>query len=92
MTLPPLPDPAVPHSQLVDGALNGVFGPLFSAGQMHAYARAAVDQYGQTLWNACAQTGEVERNKLRARLMEMHERDKDRHNYWHCAVVELFGA
>ncbi len=34
----------------------------------------------------------IERDKLRARLMEMHERDNERHNYWHCAVVELFGA
>ena len=47
---------------------------------------------GQTLWNACARAGEVERDKLRAKLLEMHERDKYRHNFWQCAVVELFGA
>jgi hypothetical protein len=33
-----------------------------------------------------------ERERIRARLMEMHERDKERHNYWHVAVVELFGS
>jgi len=47
---------------------------------------------GQTLWNACALAGEVEREKLRAKLLEMHERDKLRHNYWKCAAVELFGG
>ena len=34
----------------------------------------------------------AERDRLRAKLLEMHERDKDRHNYWKCAVVDLFGA
>lgn len=48
--------------------------------------------HGETLWNACARAGEVEREKIKARLLEMHERDKSRHNYWKCAVVELFGA
>ena len=46
---------------------------------------------GQDLWNACAAAGEIERDKVRARLLEMHERDKGRHNLWHCAVVEVFG-
>lgn len=32
-----------------------------------------------------------ERERLRMWLMEMHERDKARHNYWACAAVELFG-
>lgn len=34
----------------------------------------------------------TERERVRALMMEMHERDKHRHNYWRCAVVELFGA
>ena len=46
----------------------------------------------QTLLNACARAGEVEREKIKAQLLAWHERDKHRHNYWHCAVVELFGA
>ena len=47
---------------------------------------------GQAVWNVCASAGVVERMAIRAKLLEMHERDKHRHNYWHCAVVELFGS
>lgn len=33
----------------------------------------------------------TERERVRALMMEMHERDKHMHNYWRCAVVKLFG-
>jgi hypothetical protein len=46
----------------------------------------------QEAWYVAARAAEVERERIRARLMEMHERDKERHNYWHVAVVELFGS
>jgi hypothetical protein len=47
---------------------------------------------GQALWNACACAGEVEREKIKAALLAMHEAHKHRHNYYACAVVELFGS
>lgn len=36
----------------------------------------------------------AERERIRAHLMEMHERDKGAHNFshWRCAIDELFGA
>lgn len=33
----------------------------------------------------------AERERIKSTLLAWHERDKDRHNYWLCAVVELFG-
>jgi hypothetical protein len=48
----------------------------YSADQMRAYAAAAVA---------------VERERIHAKLLEMHERDGARHNYWLCAWRELSG-
>ena len=47
---------------------------------------------GQAVWNVCASAGVVERMAIRSKLLDMHERDKARHNYWLCAVNEIFGA
>ncbi len=47
---------------------------------------------GAELWRAVARAAEVERIKFRALLMERHERDKHKHNYWACAAVEIFGS
>lgn len=47
---------------------------------------------GAELRIVVARAAEVERIKLRALLMEMHERDKHKHNYWACAAVEIFGS
>ena len=33
----------------------------------------------------------AERDRIGSALMKMHERDKGRHNYWRCAMIELFG-
>ncbi len=33
-----------------------------------------------------------ERERIKTALLAMHERDKDRHNYWAFAARELFGA
>ena len=32
-----------------------------------------------------------EKKRIRAELMQMHADVKGRHNYYHCAVVKLFG-
>ena len=93
---PPLPEPAgsvYPE----DGA---AYVDAFTADQLLDYAGQCVreataecsEHWQQKMWNACARAGELEREKLRAALLAMHERDKDRHNYWKCAAVELFGA
>lgn len=52
---------------------------------LHGTDRADVQDFGRACMVA-------ERERIRSKLLEMHERDKHRHNYWHCAVVELFGS
>lgn len=42
-------------------------------------------------WAARDAAVAAERGRIGNELMKMHERDKARHNYWHCAAVELLG-
>jgi len=75
-----------------------------SALTARAYSRAEVEQivvdattecsdhWQKQVWNAVARAGEIEREKIRAALLAMHEEHKHRHNYYACAVVELFGS
>lgn len=46
----------------------------------------------QALWNACSRAGDVEREKIKAALMAMHDAHKHQHNYFLCAVQDLFVA
>jgi len=46
----------------------------------------------ETLWNACARAGDVEREKIKAALLALHEQHKHQHNYYLCAVQDLFVA
>jgi hypothetical protein len=50
------------------------------------------DHWQKQMWNAVARAGEIEREKIKAALLAMHEAHKHRHNYYACAVVELFGS
>ena len=43
MTMPPLPEPIVPASALVESA-SGVFAAMYCAEQMHAYGAACAAQ------------------------------------------------
>ncbi len=66
----------------------------YAARNTRTNAEPLYDQAGmQAATEVGVRLGTVtERERVRALMMEMHERDKHRHNYWRCAVVELFGA
>ncbi len=77
--MPPLPEP--------DGTAETEHKPI-PGGYQYGY----VDAWSEPLVRAyAAEQVAAERERLRATLMEMHERDKHRHNYWACLAVELFG-
>jgi hypothetical protein len=50
MSLPPLPEPALPHSRLV--TKSGVFGALYTEAQLIAYGRQCVEASADRVWDS----------------------------------------
>jgi hypothetical protein len=49
------------------------------------------DEFRADFAAALQEAAAKERERIRAALMDMHRKTAD-HNYYHCAVVTLFGA
>lgn len=76
MTLPPLPPSQ--HKRRVSQPNGAIcLVSAYSEDEMHAYGEA------------CAAT---ERERIKAALLEMQNKADGRHNYYSCAVVQLFPA
>jgi len=74
--LGPLPKPVHYWQEDVPVRFGPLLHPLYSAQQTLEYG---------------ARERAAERERIRAALLAMHERDKHRHNYWAFAANELCG-
>jgi hypothetical protein len=73
-----------PTLEFSDSAIDRFIYSQEPAGEMEDEFRA---DFAAALQEAAAK----ERERIRAALMDMHRKTAD-HNYYHCAVVTLFGA
>lgn len=47
--------------------------------------------YGEFAVEVARRAVSAERERIKAALMDMHDKTSGRHNYFHCAAVEFFG-